>query len=206
MVYAMSENFVLPLSHDEVVHMKKPLAYKAPGFHEQQFPNLRLLYVYFFGHPGKKLLFMGGEFGQTSEWAEDRSLDWHLLEHGPHQGVKRLFKDLLTLYKEEKSLFRQDNRYEGFEWLDLEDKHGALFTFLRKSDDPSDHLLFILNFSNNMIGDYAPGPFQGGDYHVVLNSDSHFYGGEDRGGMIDRDNKTIPVAPFSGIILKPGLE
>lgn len=203
MVYAMSENFVLPLSHDEVVHMKGPLVYKSPGFHKEQFPNLRLLYVYFFGHPGKKLLFMGGEFAQTSEWAEDRSLDWHLLEHEPHRGVKRLFKDLLALYNREKSLFEQDHRYQGFEWIDLGSTHGGVFSFIRKAEDPSNHLLFILNFSDQMIGDYKSGPFQGMQYEVVLNSDSRHYGGNNQGGMIDHANKSIPLPPFSGMILKP---
>ncbi|MFH5884040.1 1,4-alpha-glucan branching protein GlgB [Halalkalibaculum sp. DA3122] len=203
MVYSLSEKFVLPLSHDEVVHMKKPLIYKSPGEHEQQFPNLRLLFVYQMGHPGKKLLFMGGEFAQTSEWAEDRSLDWHLLEFEPHRGVKRLYKDLLSLYRREASLHEQDDRQEGFEWTDLGRTHGGVFSFLRKAKDPSNHLLFILNFSDDMIGEYKPGPFQGVDYKVILNSDSRFYGGDDRGGIIDRFNNSIPVAPFSGLVLKP---
>lgn len=203
MVYAMSEKFVLPLSHDEVVHMKKPLVYKSPGPHEQQFSNLRLLYIYFFGHPGKKLLFMGGEFGQTSEWSEARSLDWRLLEYKPHRGVKHLMRDLLTLYRRERSLFLRDDRYEGFEWIDPGQAHGGLFSFLRKADDPADHLLFILNFSDRLIADYKPGPFQGVNYEVILNSDSSFYGGNDSAGMIDPYNKSIAVAPFSGMVLKP---
>jgi len=203
MAYSMSERFILPLSHDEVVHMKKPLVYKAPGSHEQQFPNLRLLFTYMTGHPGKKLLFMGGEFAQTSEWAEDRSLDWHLLDYEPHRGVKRLVEDLLTLYSSEKSLYELDHSYEGFEWLDLGDTHQGVFSFLRKARNPSDHLLFMLNFSNSRISEYRPGAFDGQRYDTIINSDSSIYGGRNDGGIWGEGRQTADIPPFSALIGKP---
>lgn len=204
MAYAMHEKFVLPLSHDEVVHLKKPLAYKSPGDHERQFANLRLLFAYMFGHPGKKLLFMGGELAQTSEWAEDRSLDWHLLDFDPHRGMQRLVSDLLDMYREEKALFEQDTRYESFEWINLGEKYGGLFSFLRKAEDPADHLFFVLNFSDEELFDFQPPPFGGLRYKILINTDSVYYGGNNRGSLSDTDApQKAGVAPFSALVLKP---
>lgn len=205
MVYAMHEHFVLPLSHDEVVHLKKPLAYKSPGDHEEQFANLRLLFSYMFGHPGKKLLFMGGEFAQTSEWSEDRQMDWHLLNYKPHQGMQRLVSDLLDMYKEEFALFERENDYNSFEWVHLGNEHPALFSFLRKAGDPGNHLFFILNFSDQEVFDYSPGPFEGTQYELLINTDSEYYGGENRGSLsepVDGYRQKSGVAPFSALILK----
>lgn len=203
MAYAMHEKFILPLSHDEVVHLKKPLAYKSPGTQEQQFANLRLLFAYMFGHPGKKLLFMGGEFGQTSEWSEDRSLDWHLLQREPHSGMKKLVSDLLDLYSEEKALYEQETQWETFEWIDLGEDRNGLFSFLRKASDPSDHLFFILNFSDNEIFDYQPPPFTGARYKLLVNTDSEYYGGSNGGSVSDPSYQQVAgVAPFSALILK----
>ncbi len=203
MVYAMHEKFVLPLSHDEVVHLKKPLAYKSPGRHEQQFANLRLLFAYMFGHPGKKLLFMGGEFAQTSEWSEDRPLDWHLLQYPPHEGMQRLVSDLLHVYKSEKALYEQDLPHESFEWIQLGEEYGALFSFLRKAEDPSDHLFFILNFSDEEIFDFQPGPFRGSRYKILVNTDSAYYGGQNRGSLSEADEVQVAgIAPYSALVLK----
>jgi 1,4-alpha-glucan branching enzyme len=127
LIYAFSEQFILPLSHDEVVHMKQSLLSKMPGDDWQKFANLRLLYTYMFGHPGKKLLFMGGEFAQWDEWTEAQSLDWHLLQWEPHQGVQNLVKDLNNLYRNEPALYEVDSKWEGFEWIDLSDADNSCF-------------------------------------------------------------------------------
>lgn len=204
MMYNYSENFVLPLSHDEVVHLKKPLVYKSSGDEPEQFANLRLLFTYMYGHPGKKMLFMGGEFAETSEWAEDRALHWHLLDHGRHQGMKKLVDDLNTLYRREPSLHELEREGDGFEWIELGHRTPSLFAFLRKAQDPSDHLLFVLNFSGQEIGEYHLGPFEGVQYEIVFNSDSEYYGGSNFGGHYGlMGNQNIWMSPFSALILKP---
>lgn len=204
MMYNYSENFVLPFSHDEVVHLKKPLVWKSPGSESEQFANLRLLFTYMYGHPGKKLLFMGGEFAETSEWAEDRSLHWHLLDHERHQGMKRLVDDLNTLYRRERALHELDREAEGFEWIELGKRTPSLFAFLRKAEDPTDHLLFVLNFSGKHISDYHLGPFDGVQYRIIFNSDSKHYDGYNRGGHAgDREQQHIWMDGFSALILKP---
>ena len=203
MVYATHEKFVLPLSHDEVVHLKKPLVKKSPVSENEQFANLRLLYVYMLGHPGKKLLFMGGEFAQTSEWTEDQSLDWHLLEHDRHRGVQKLVADLMQLYQNEPALFERDYHAENFEWIDLSDQRPGFFSFLRKAENPADHMFFMLNFSNQKIDDYVPGPFEGMQYELVINTESTYYGGTNVGGHGGKDgDQTAWLAPYSGLILK----
>jgi 1,4-alpha-glucan branching enzyme len=203
LVYATHEKFVLPLSHDEVVHLKKPLVRKSPVNEAEQFANLRLLYTYMLGHPGKKLLFMGGEFAQTSEWAEDRPLDWHLLQYDPHKGVQKLVGDLLHLYRREPALHQCEYRGESFEWIELSERRPGLFAFLRKAINPADHLFFILNFSNNKVDDYKPGPFRGTQYELLINTDSSYYGGTDSGGHGGHaSEQAAGLAPFSGLILK----
>lgn len=204
MMYNDSENFVLPLSHDEVVHLKKPLVWKSAGNETEQFANLRLLFTYLYGHPGKKLLFMGGEFAETSEWAENRALHWHLLDHKRHQGVKQLVDDLNRLYLHEEALHQQDREPEGFEWVELGGQRESLFAFLRKAQDSSDHLLFILNFGNKKLDNYHPGPFDGVEYQIIFNSDSKYYGGANRGGHHGVGvEQHVWMAPYSAIILKP---
>lgn len=203
MVYATDEKFVLPLSHDEVVHLKKPLVKKSPVKDVEQFANLRLLYTYMLGHPGKKLLFMGGEFAQTSEWTEDKSLEWSLLQYDRHKGIQKLVNDLMTLYKNEPALFEREYDGESFEWIDLSDRRPGLFSFLRKANEPSNHLFFILNFTNHKIDDYAPGPFEGVEYELVINTESIYYGGTNTGGHGGKKKEQrIWLAPFSGLILK----
>jgi len=204
MMYNYSENFVLPLSHDEVVHLKKPLIYKSTGAEPEQFANLRLLFTYMYGHPGKKLLFMGDEFAETSEWAEDRALHWYLLDHDRHRGVKKLVDDLNKLYRREKGMYQLEREGDGFEWIELGKRTPSLFAFLRKAQNPSDHLLFVLNFSDREINEYHLGPFSGVQYQIIFNSDSEYYGGSNFGGHYGwMGNQHIWMNPYSALILKP---
>lgn len=204
MMYNYSENFVLPLSHDEVVHLKSPMVWKSSGSEEEQFANLRLLYTYMYGHPGKKLLFMGSEFAETSEWSEDRALHWYLLDHERHAGMKKMMDDLNALYRHEKALYQFDREADGFEWIELGKRTPSLFVFLRKAEDPSNHLLFVLNFSGREIRDYKVDPFKGVQYRIIFNSDSQYYGGDNKGGHYgEMEDQYIWLKPFSGLILKP---
>jgi len=204
MMYNYSENFVLPLSHDEVVHMKSPMVWKPSGNEQQQFATLRLLYTYMYGHPGKKLLFMGDEFAETSEWSEDRALHWYLLDHHRHQGMKNLVDQLNNLYQHEPSMYQFDREADGFEWIELGDRTPSVFVFLRKAEDPANHLLFVLNFSSQELLNYKVGPFEGVQYRTIFNSDSKFYGGQNGGGHHgEMGQQHVWLNPFSGIILKP---
>jgi len=213
LIYAFSEHFVLPFSHDEVVHMKQSMLSKMPGDDWQKFANLRLLYTYMYGHPGKKLLFMGSEIGQWDEWSEDKSLDWHLLQWEPHKGIKRLISDLNDLYKNNPALYEVDFSWEGFEWIDMHDAENSLLSFIRYSSDKSEFLLFLVNFTPNVIEDYKFGAPQEGDYEVIFNSDSEYYGGSNVGTKIvsaqqgEHHNKpahfTITLPPLAGMILQP---
>lgn len=204
MMYNESENFILPFSHDEVVHLKKPLVWKSSGNESEQFANLRLLFTYFYGHPGKKLLFMGGEFAETSEWAEDRALHWHLLDHDRHQGIKKLVEDLNALYHHEPALHQLDKDAAGFEWISLGKERVSVFSFLRKAQNPANHLLFILNFSGQKIEYYSVAPFQGEQYEIVLNSESEYYGGTNEGGHHGLGaDQHVWMEPFSALVLKP---
>jgi len=213
LIYAFSEQFILPLSHDEVVHMKKSLLSKMPGDDWQKFANLRLLYTYMFGHPGKKLLFMGNEFAQWSEWTEQHSIDWHLLQWENHKGVQNLVKDLNQVYKDEHAMHEVDFKWEGFEWIDISDADNSMLSFIRKGKNPDDYLVFLLNFTPTLHKEYKFGVPEACEYEVVLNSDSEFYGGSNAGpGVIEgRDgawhsqpaNITITVPPLAGLILRP---
>ena len=172
MLYAYTENFVLPFSHDEVVHGKGSMVGKMPGDAWQKFANLRALYGYMFGHPGKKLLFMGGEFGQTREWNHDASLDWHLLEHAPHSGLLQLVTDLNRLYREERALSELDVKGEGFAWIDCNDHEHSVVSFLRRSADPADFLVFVLNFTPVVRHAYRLGVPEAGRYAERINTDA----------------------------------
>lgn len=206
MMYNHSEHFLLPFSHDEVVHLKKPLVWKSYGKEQQQFANLRVLFSYLYSHPGKKLLFMGDEFAETSEWSEDRALHWHLLDHDRHQGIKRLVGDLNRLYSQESALHAIDREQEGFEWIELGEETPAFFAFLRKADPPSNHMLCVLNFSDRFIRQHYLSPFAGLQYEVVFNSDSAYYGGENRGKHRGQgQGQNISMPPFSALLLKPAL-
>ncbi|NBB75973.1 MAG: 1,4-alpha-glucan branching protein GlgB, partial [Bacteroidetes bacterium] len=213
MIYAFSEQFVLPLSHDEVVHMKNSLISKMPGDDWQKFANLRLLYTYMYGHPGKKLLFMGGEFAQWNEWTEAHSIDWHLLQWESHQGVQNLLKDLNKLYQREPAAHQVDSKWEGFEWIDISDADNSLLSFIRRAKNSDDFLVYILNFTPTYHENYKFGVPKDCEYSVLLNSDSSYYGGSNKGPTAIQGIEgnwhnqpcyiEIPVPPLAGLILKP---
>ncbi|MEW6363981.1 MAG: 1,4-alpha-glucan branching protein GlgB [Acidobacteriota bacterium] len=205
--YAFSEAFVLPLSHDEVVHMKKALISKMPGDYWQQFANTRLLFAYQYGHPGKKLLFMGSEFGQWREWSDDRSLDWNLVEYPSHRGLRQLVMDLNRLYRAEPALWQVDHDNSGFEWVDLTDAEASVIAFLRKGLRPDDTLLFVCNFTPVARYDYRVGVGQEGSYLELLNSDAEVYGGSNLGNAGRVDSVPVPSQgrPYSISLVLPPL-
>lgn len=177
LMYAFTENFMLPLSHDEVVHGKGSLIGRMPGDEWQKFANLRLLYGYMFTHPGTKLLFMGGEFGQTAEWNHDRSLDWHLKDHHFHQGVMKYMKALNALYVSEPALhlFPFDGR--GFEWVDYGDRENSVIVFMRKTEKPEESLVVVCNFTPSPRNQYRLGVQSKGYWKEIFNSDDSEFGG-----------------------------
>ena len=182
MLYAWTENFVLPLSHDEVVYGKRSLARKMPGDDWQRFANLRLLYGFMWAYPGKKLLFMGGEFGQSDEWNHDKSLDWHLLDQGPyHRGVQRLVADLNRQYRGRPSLHQLDCETAGFAWMDCSDADQSIVAFARFGRAPGDLTVCVCNFTPVPRHGYRVGVPRGGFYREILNTDSAYYGGSDLG-------------------------
>ncbi len=176
-MYAFTENFMLPLSHDEVVHGKGSLIGRMPGDEWRRFANLRLLFSSMYAHPGTKLLFMGGEFGQTAEWNHDRSLDWHLLDYAPHQGIYQLIKDLNKLYKTELALYCYSFDARGFEWVDYSDAQNSVIVYQRKSTHGADTLLVICNFTPESRPHYRVGVPYRGQWREVFNSDNLTYGG-----------------------------
>jgi 1,4-alpha-glucan branching enzyme len=191
MLYAFQENFILPLSHDEVVYGKGSLLTKMPGDDWQKFANLRLLYGYMYGQPGKKLLFMGGEFGQRSEWYHEASLDWHLLDHPRHAALQRWVEDLNRFYRQEPALFTQDFTPAGFEWIDCNDVMQSVITFLRKGRD-GEMILVACNFTPVPRHNYRVGVPRGGFWREVLNSDAQDYGGSGHGNLGGLEAVPIP--------------
>ncbi|MEM3734318.1 MAG: 1,4-alpha-glucan branching protein GlgB [Nitrososphaerales archaeon] len=181
--YAYSENFILPLSHDEVVYGKGSLLTKMPGDEWQKFANLRLLYAYMYAHPGKKLLFMGSEFAQWLEWSHDRSLDWYLLSQPAHQGVQRLLKDLNRIYRNEPALHKLDFNAEGFEWIDFNDWEQSVICFIRKDKTAQNTILIVCNFTPTPRTNYKVGAPNGGFWKEILNTDSKEYGGSGWGNF-----------------------
>jgi 1,4-alpha-glucan branching enzyme len=199
LVYAFAENFVLPFSHDEVVYGKGSMLRKMPGDDSQKFANLRLLYGYMFGHPGKKLLFMGNEFGQWSEWNHDASLEWHLLNEPFHAGLKRWVRDLNTLYRGQPLLYEMEFNSAGFEWVDCKDSQRSIITFLRRGQNPNDQLLFVCNFTPVVRENYRVGvPFDC-YWKEILNSDAPLYGGSGQGNFGGLQAAPLPIhgRPFS---------
>lgn len=182
MWYAYSENFVLPLSHDEVVHGKRALWGKMPGDAWQKAANLRLLFGWMFGHPGKKLLFMGGEFGQEGEWRHDQSLDWHLLGDRLHKGLLNWYRDINDFYKRTPALWELDNDPQGFEWIDIGDAESSVISFMRR-DKEGGAVIFVGNFTPVPRHNYRIGVPGGQPWREVLNSDSKYYGGSNSGNM-----------------------
>jgi 1,4-alpha-glucan branching enzyme len=199
LVYAFAENFVLPFSHDEVVYGKGSMIRKMPGDDWQKFANLRLLYGFMFGHPGKKLLFMGDEFGQWSEWNHDASLEWNLLEHPSHAGLKRWVRDLNTLYRGEPLLHTMDFNSAGFEWVDCKDFQRSIISFLRRGQNPSDQILFVCNFTPVVRQNYRVGVPLEGHWKEILNSDAPLYGGSGQGNFGGLSTVPLPIhgRPFS---------
>jgi 1,4-alpha-glucan branching enzyme len=189
--YAFSENFVLPLSHDEVVYGKGSLLGRMHGDEWQQFANLRLLYGYMWGHPGKKLLFMGGEFGQRSEWQHDSSLDWHVLQYPLHAGVQRWVRELNHFYAASAPLYALDFNWEGFEWIDSNDNESSVIAFLRKSGGAL--VLVVCNFTPLMRADYRVGVPRGGYWRERLNSDALEYGGSGVGNFGGVEAAPLPA-------------
>lgn len=175
--YAFSENFMLPLSHDEVVHGKSPLIYKMPGDDWQKFANLRLLYGYMFTHPGTKLLFMGDEFGQTQEWNYKTELGWHLLHHPTHQGLQEYVKALNKLYTTAPALYKRQFEPETFEWMNVTDYDNSVLAYFRTNEEPAETLLIILNMTPVAREDYHIGLPEESDWEEILNSDDPRYHG-----------------------------
>jgi len=215
LLYAWHENFILPLSHDEVVHGKGSLHGKMPGDDWQKFANLRVFFTFMYGHPGKKLLFMGGEFGQTNEWNHDTSLDWHLLEMGPyHRGLQQLVQDLNALYRTEPALYQVDFEPAGFRWIDCNDWEGSVISFLRRARSPENFLVFVCNFTPVVRHGYRIGVPRGGFYRERLNTDLYPYGGSNVGngegvwaediaqhGFAHSISLTLP--PLAALVLQP---
>ncbi len=199
LIYAFSENFVLPFSHDEVVYGKGSMLRKMPGDEWRKFANLRLLYGFMFGHPGKKLLFMGDEFGQWSEWNHDASLEWHLLQNPFHAGLQRWVRDLNTLYRGTAALYELDFDPAGFEWVDCKDFHRSVISFLRRGRNPDDHLLFVCNFTPVVRQNYRVGVPREGSWKEALNSDAPLYGGSGQGNFGGLSAVPLPIhgRPFS---------
>jgi 1,4-alpha-glucan branching enzyme len=192
MVYAFSENFILPLSHDEVVHGKRALLAKMPGDRWQQLANLRALYGFMWAHPGKKLLFMGGELAQEREWDAESSVDWHLLDRAEHVGVQTLVRDLNRLYRERPALWESDHSSEGFRWIEPNDADANVVAFARLAADGEDVLACVCNFSPVPRGSYRLGLPRAGTWREVLNTDSRYYGGSDAGSLGVLEAEPIP--------------
>lgn len=189
--YAFSENFMLPLSHDEVVHGKKSIVYKMPGDHWQQFANLRTLYAYMFTHPGTKLLFMGNEFGQTREWNVEQSLDWHLLQYAPHEGIRKLVKTLNVLYKAEPALYEKSFETGGFEWIVNDDAINSVLVYVRKGNLPKNDVVVAINLTPVPRNNYRFGVTQSGIWKEIFNSDSQMFWGT--GYVQNNDTKSEPI-------------
>jgi 1,4-alpha-glucan branching enzyme len=205
--YAFSENFTLPLSHDEVVHGKGALIGKMPGDEWQRNANLRLMFGYMYGHPGKKLLFMGDEFAQWKEWNHDESLEWHGLEYPSHQGIQKWVRDLNHIYKNEPALHELDFSVDGFEWIDFHDWEDSTLSFIRKGRNSDDIVLVICNFTPALRYNYRVGVPGGGFWKELLNSDSEIYGGSGKGnaGGVNADPIQAQGRDFSLLLTLPPL-
>jgi 1,4-alpha-glucan branching enzyme len=180
LLYAFTENYILPFSHDEVVHGKKSLLDKMPGDYWQKFAQLRLLLGFMTAHPGKKLLFMGTEVAQFSEWKDLEQIDWHLMDFEKHQKFNSYLKELLHLYKRSPSLYEQDHRSEGFDWVDVNNASQQIFSFIRKAEQPDDHMLVICNFSPVVYHHYKVGVLEADGYREIWNSDHYRFGGSNQ--------------------------
>ena len=207
LVYAFSENFVLPFSHDEVVHGKNSLLHKMPGDLWQQFANLRILYAYQYAHPGKKLLFMGQEFGQRQEWSEAHSLDWDLLQWDSHRGIQKLVTDLNHIFSTEPALHEVDFQWQGFEWIDCNDADNSVLSFLRKGKTADDLIVVVTNATPVVREGYIVGVPRAGFYKEILNTDAAYYGGSNVGNAGGQNAAVDPRQgrPFSLCLTLPPL-
>ena len=214
MIYAFQENFILPLSHDEVVHGKRTLLEKMPGDDWQKFANLRLLFGYMYAHPGKKLLFMGSEIAERNEFWDEGSVDWSLGESASHRGVQRLLTDLNRLHTTERPFFEVDFEWAGFEWIDANDAAASILSFIRRARDPEDIVVVVCNFTPVLRLDYRVGVPAAGYYREILNSDSAYYEGSDAGNAGGVRAEPIPwndrpwsiklkVPPLAALYFKP---
>ncbi len=206
MLYAFTENFMLPFSHDEVVHGKQSMPNKMPGDEWQRFANLRALYTYMFCHPGKKLLFMGTEFGQGKEWDSTQILDWYVLEYPCHQGIQRLVKNLNQLYRDLPALHNYEFEWRGFEWIDCNDADNSVLSFIRRSDDQ--FVIVVVNLTPQPHHGYRIGVPEAGNYREIFNSDSEFYGGSNLGnggGALVADELAWMNQPYSLSLTLPPL-
>ncbi len=213
LVYAFTENFVLPLSHDEVVHGKGPMLDKMPGDKWQKFANLRAYYTFMYTHPGKKLLFMGNEFAQAWEWKYDQSLGWHLLNDSSHKGIQKLVKDLNSLHKTERALYEEDFEEDGFEWIDGSDVDHSVVSYIRKAKSTDDFVIIVCNFTPVPLSHYKVGTNNPGTYQEIFNSDNTIYGGSnvlnlgdlntlDPGWNFKKYALDLTLPPLATIILK----
>jgi len=207
MLYGFTENFALPLSHDEVVHGKGSLLNKMAGDEWQKFANLRLLFAYMYAQPGKKLMFMGDEFAQGREWAHDSSLDWNLLNYPLHRGVLGWVEQLNRLYRREPALYVLDNDPAGFEWVDCNDNATSVLSLLRKSKSATETVLVVCNFTPVPREGYRVGVPSGGVWRELLNSDAVDYGGSGMGnlGRVEAEDKPAHGRPHSLILTLPPL-
>ncbi len=207
MLYQDSENYVLPLSHDEVVHGKRSLLWRMPGTRWEQFANLRLLFAYQWAHPGKKLLFMGGEFAQDHEWDHNKALDWHLLDHEPHRGVQALVRDLNRLYRAEPALHARDCEPGGLEWIDCNDRRNGVLSFVRRGSGPGELLAAVLNLTAQPREGFRIGLPRPGTWRELLNSDADCYGGQSWGnlGRVVADAVPLHGHPWSAPMTLPPL-
>ena len=210
--YAWSENFILPISHDEVVHGKGSMITKMPGEGDQKFANLRAYYAFMWAHPGKKLLFMGCEFAQGREWTHEQSLDWHQADQPPHRGVQLLVRDLNTLYRDTPALHRHDTRPDGFRWLEAKDADASVLAWVRLGAPGEPMVVFVVNFTP-VDRDYRVGFPAAGRWEEVLNTDSAIYGGQDRGNFGGIETEAEPwhgqgqsarvrLAPLSAVMFR----
>jgi 1,4-alpha-glucan branching enzyme len=209
--YAFSENFILPLSHDEVVHGKRSIFGRMPGDRWQRFANLRAYYGFMFGHPGKKLLFMGSEFAQDTEWNHDIGLPWYITGHAEHAGVQRLVRDLNRLYRDTPALHALDCDAAGFEWLVADDAGHSTFAWLRKGKKADERCVVVVNFTPQVLHDYRVRVPYPGRWREVLNSDASTYGGSNVGNaggvsaVVTRDSPELHlvVPPLAAVFLVP---
>jgi 1,4-alpha-glucan branching enzyme len=207
MLYAFNERYVLPLSHDEVVHGKASLVGKMPGDEWQRYATLRAVLGEMFAQPGKKLLFMGGEFGQWSEWAHERSLDWHLLQHPPHRGLAAWVRDLNRLYAATPAMHAAEHAPEGFYWIDCHDADNSVYSMVRQADPAGELVLAVINFTPLPRADYRVGAPRGGFWREALNSDAQEYGGSGTGnlGGVEAERTPAQGQPYSLRLTLPPL-